>query len=347
MVTRASALPEPAADDWSFPRSAAAVAVLVEYAAARGVPAGTALAGTGLSPTTLAAPGAEVTAAQELRVVRTLRRLLGEVGIEVGERYHASTFGAFGFALLASRTVLDAMRLALRFIDLSFAFAIPRAELVGDEVVVTIDGRALPPDVRRLLVERDATAVLVVLEGLVPGGVGARLTWGEGAARLVFDADQLARPLPQRSPERLELAARLCAEVVDVRRERSGLAQDVRVLIAQRLPQGAPMVEVAAALALSERSLRRHLAADGVRYQQLLDEVRSSTALALLGARATMPVAEVAARLGYGSASAFNHAFRRWTGHSPTRRRPPDRTPSSARHLPGGPGSTATAPALV
>ncbi|MFA6299995.1 MAG: AraC family transcriptional regulator ligand-binding domain-containing protein, partial [Nocardioides sp.] len=173
-------LPAPAAVDWGFPRSATAVLLLVEYAGSRGVGAGRALAGTGLRPEDLA--DGEVTAAQELTVVRTLRGLLGEVGVEVGERYRASTFGAFGYAMLASRTVLDAMELALRFIDLSFAFAIPRAEVVGDTVVITVDGGELPPDVRRFLVQRDTTAVVAVLDGLVPGGVGGRVTWGADAA---------------------------------------------------------------------------------------------------------------------------------------------------------------------
>ncbi len=301
---------DPATAHWDFPRASVGVEVLVRYAAARGLPAERVLVGTGLTPAGLG--DGEVTAAQELRVVRTLHHLLGEVGTQVGERYEAATFGAFGFALLSSRTVLDAMTLAVRFIDLSHAFAIPRAEVDGDRVRVEVDGTDLPVDVRRFLVERDTTAVRVVLDSLVPGGVGATVTWLPGAARLVFGADQLDRPLPERSPERLALAERLCAELVDVRRSRSGSAQDVRVLITQRLDRGAPMAEVAAALGLTERTLRRRLTAEGVGYQRLLDEVRSSMAAALLGGRATMPLADVARRLGYAGAPALAHARRRW-----------------------------------
>lgn len=306
---------DPAADDWGFPRSAAGIEVLLHYAAARGLPPDQALRGTGLVPSALvpSVSGAgEVTAAQELRVVRTLRHSFGEVGVEVGERYEAATFGAFGFALLASRTVLDAMTVAVRFIDLSHAFALPRAEVVDDRVVVHIDGGDLPHDVRRFLVERDASAVRVVLDSLVPGGVGASLAWTDGGARLEFGADQLDRPLPQRSPERLALAAQMCDDIVGARRARAGLTQDVRVLITQLLDRGAPMGEAAAALAMTERTLRRRLAAEGVGYQDLLDEVRSSMAEALLAGRATMPLADVAARLGYSSAAALGHARKRW-----------------------------------
>lgn len=303
---------ESAAEHWDFPRASTGLTVLLDFARARGLPPQRALVGTGLRAHDLRDPQAEITAAQELCVVRTLHRSLGEVGVSVGERYEASTFGAFGYAMLASRTVLDAMELAVRFIDLSHTFALPRAEVVGTEVVVSVDGLALPTDVRRFLVERDAVAVHRVLESLVPGGVGAILDWEPPGALIRFGVDQLDRPLPERSPERLALAASVCADIVGARRARTGLAQDVRVLIAQRLEHGAPMGEVAAALAVGERTLRRQLRAEGVGYQELLDEVRSSLATALLGGRATMPVAAVAARLGYADAAALGHARARW-----------------------------------
>jgi Arabinose-binding domain of AraC transcription regulator, N-term len=137
-------LREPAASDWGFSRAAAGVEHLVRYAGAHDVPASRALAGTGLREVPA---GSEqmVTAAQELAVVRNLRRILGEVGADVGRTYRAESFGVLGFALLASRTVLDAMDVALRFIDLSFAFAIPRAEIDGPEVTVGWTARRCPP----------------------------------------------------------------------------------------------------------------------------------------------------------------------------------------------------------
>ncbi len=314
-------LPALAADHWDFPRSSAGLAVLLRFAEASGMTSRRALAGTGLQPADLLSNRpegvTEVTAAQELRVVRTLRHAFGEVGTRVGEGYTAATFGAFGYAVLSSRTVLDALSFAVRFIDLTHAFALPGAEIVGEEVVISLAGAQLPSDVRRFLLERDAVAVHRVLESLVPGGVGAVLAWEEPGARIRFGADQLDRPLPERSPQRQALATQVCTEVVGVRRSRSGLAQDVRVLITQRLERGAPMSEVAAALALSERTLRRHLDAEGVGYRQLLDEVRSALAATLLGGRATVPVAAVAARLGYADAAALAHARARWRRRDP------------------------------
>ncbi len=169
-----------------------------------------------------------------------------------------------------------------------------------------------------MLVARDATAVHGVLDALVPGGVGGRLVLGPERAELRFGVAELDRPLAGGDERSMELARRLCREVVEPRRRRTGLAQDARVLVAQRLPTGAPMGEVASDLGLSERSLRRRLAAEGVGYRELLDEVRDSLARELLGGRATIPVGDLAVRLGYADATSFIAAFRRWTGTTPT-----------------------------
>ncbi len=311
-------LADPAARDWDFPRSAAGVALLVAHAAGHGISARSALAGSGLRVADLRGTDAEVTAAQELRVVRNLRQRLGPgAGAAVGRAYRAETFGAFGYALVASRTVLDAVDLALRFIDLSYTFSIPRAEVLGDQVRCVVDGAALPADVRAFLVARDATAIDTVLGALVPGGVGARLELGADRALLTFPAAELARPLPSGNAASLAVARALCAETARRKRQRPGLVADVRVVLTQRLAGGAPMGGVAAELGMTERTLRRRLVAAGTSYQRLLDEVREELARSLLAGRATVPVAALADRLGYADASAFIVAFRRWTGTTP------------------------------
>ncbi len=88
------------------------------------------------------------------------------------------------------------------------------------------------------------------------------------------------------------------------------------MLIAQQLGVGAPMAGVASALGLGDRSLRRRLAAEGVSYQALLDEVRETLAVQLLET-GLLTVEDVALRLGYAEASSFIVAFRRWRGTTP------------------------------
>ncbi|MEN8704863.1 MAG: AraC family transcriptional regulator ligand-binding domain-containing protein [Nocardioides marinisabuli] len=301
---------------WDVPRSADGVRHLLRHARARGLDPAALLLGTGLHLDDLGPGGVrEVTAAQELRVVRALRHRVPDDGAVVGASYDVGSFGALGFALMTSRTVADVADVTQRFFDLSYAFVVLRVELVDDEVVAVLDGSSLPRDVRAFLVARDATAVRTVLDSLVPGGVGAHLEVGPDRAVLRFAATELDRPLAGGDAHRRELAEAVCRDLAADRRSATGLPQEVRVLITQRLADGAPMPVVAAALGRTDRTLRRQLAASGTSYRALLEEVRRSLGADLL--RAGLPVAEVAARLGYAEPAALVHAHRRWTGRPP------------------------------
>jgi AraC-like DNA-binding protein len=69
-------------------------------------------------------------------------------------------------------------------------------------------------------------------------------------------------------------------------------------------------------LGMSARSLQRRLRERELSYQKLVTEVRRGAAQRLL-AQPSRNIAEVAGALGYGL-SAFNRAFRSWTGMSPS-----------------------------
>ena len=55
-------------------------------------------------------------------------------------------------------------------------------------------------------------------------------------------------------------------------------------------------------------------------FRELVDRVRHQEACELL-VDADTPIVDIAHRLGYSEAANFNHAFRRWTGSSPSRYR--------------------------
>lgn len=97
---------------------------ILETALAHGVGLDQCLAGTGLTPATLADAQAEVQAIQELTLTRNLVSHLGDVpgiGVETGCRYNLADTGILGYAILSSPTLGDAMDVARRFIPLSAA----------------------------------------------------------------------------------------------------------------------------------------------------------------------------------------------------------------------------------
>lgn len=331
-------LAEPVVRHWDFPRGNASVCLLARFGTEHGVPERRLLAGSGLTSAQLADPGALVDAHQELQVVRNLAAELPEAGLAVGSEYHATTFGIFGFAFISSPTIRDAVNLALRYLDLSFTFSIPRATLVAGQVHLELDDSALPPDVSRFLVERDLTAIHTVIGELLPTGVpltslgfrfaepstvddferifGLRARFGRTANLATFDATYLDRPLPQANPQTVAVCEAQCRELVSRRRTRAGIAHDVRERLTRIGAIAGGMPGVARELNMSTRTLRRKLEESGTSFRALLDEVREALAEELLTTGA-LSIEDVAVRLGYAEASSFIHAFKRWKGITP------------------------------
>lgn len=73
---------------------------------------------------------------------------------------------------------------------------------------------------------------------------------------------------------------------------------------------------IAKRLSTSRRSLYRALRAEGVTFEQVLDELRRRLALHFLADK-KVSVNETAYLVGFSEPAAFSRAFKRWTGASP------------------------------
>jgi AraC-like DNA-binding protein len=98
------------------------------------------------------------------------------------------------------------------------------------------------------------------------------------------------------------------------------LLDEVRSLLCASEPGAASLVRVARRLGTSRAALARRLAGHGTSFQQIKDDVRRDRAIELLSAT-SLTIAQIAERVGYSDASAFQRAFRGWTGSSPGRLR--------------------------
>jgi AraC-like DNA-binding protein len=91
--------------------------------------------------------------------------------------------------------------------------------------------------------------------------------------------------------------------------------------IAPLLPHGkAQAWEISRKLGMSQRTLARHLAAEGLSFTGVLDEMKFDLAKHYL-MEAGLPITTIAWLLGYQEVSAFTHAFKRWTGQTPKQAR--------------------------
>jgi len=88
--------------------------------------------------------------------------------------------------------------------------------------------------------------------------------------------------------------------------------------IARALSEGLPsMADIARRLGLSARSLHRRLADHGLSFQTLTEDTRREIAIGMLRDE-QYALSEIAFLTGYSEQSAFNRAFKRWTGQTPS-----------------------------
>jgi AraC-like DNA-binding protein len=96
------------------------------------------------------------------------------------------------------------------------------------------------------------------------------------------------------------------------------VAADVEQLIRDALPSGIPSImQIGAHMSMSSRTLTRRLAESGITFRDLIKQTQEKIAKDLLK-NSSSTIGEIAFQTGFSEQSAFNRAFKRWTGISPT-----------------------------
>ena len=163
--------------------------------------------------------------------------------------------------------------------------------------------------------------------------LGGPVVFGCGSAALRVPARCWGAPLPTADAGLLATLRELAEHAGLGHAGDDDLEVQVRSRLRLLLPEGnASAGEVALALGLSERTLHRRLQVTGSSFRRVLEAFREAEAERLI-AGGRQPLGEVALRLGFSDQTAWNRAFRRWKGMSPTQ--------WSERHQPGGPAPEA------
>ena len=146
---------------------------------------------------------------------------------------------------------------------------------------------------------------------------GKHYRFGQATTAIAFGHETADRRQPHRHTELFELlrteARRRIERMVHSGRPIHELQQYLRAMPASRFPD---IAKAARALGMSERSLRRHLAADGTTYRDVVRSALEASADRMLR-DPTRSIKETAAALGFANTGAFHRAFKRWTGMTP------------------------------
>jgi len=256
------------------------------------------------------------------------------LAVYLGMQMRVSSHGFLGFAAMTAGTVREALDLAVRF-------ASTRTSAIGLALYVEGDTASLVIEERTPLGELRELGVIALLIGLwqigqaltgkLLDGVGEcafaepayfrvmphgdRLRFDRPNHRLVFAARELDLPLVTADTVATRLAREQCerelAALVD-----ANLPGRVRAALAANGDETPSQIEVARALRMSTRTLKRKLAEHGTTFSAIRDETRRQRALLLIDNRA-LSIGEIATRLGYSELPNFTRAFRKWTGVTP------------------------------
>lgn len=147
--------------------------------------------------------------------------------------------------------------------------------------------------------------------------LGAEVQFDQAFNGLLLDNTVLDAPLPQADAELAQLHRAHAAVQLAGLSAPVQLRTRVEQWLTGALDGSVPgRAQAARQFGLGERAFARRLQDEDVRYVELVDGVRHALACQAVAGGAE-PFVRIARRLGFSEASAFNRAFRRWTGRAP------------------------------
>ncbi|MEH6634236.1 MAG: AraC family transcriptional regulator [Halioglobus sp.] len=300
------------------------------------------LKGSGILLSQLDDANARMSLQQELAFYRNTLELTGDptIGLKLGEPFIPQRYGLFGYALLSAATFRHALTLAENFGRLTFSFFTLGYGVSGKQSWFSFTE---PPPIEQELVDlyldRDISAARVDFSEILglPLAIDELFLAHDGhgrpevyrqhfdcdiqfcvdSSKFIFSSALLDTPLPQSDPESSRHFQQQCQLLIAKLTTQGHFIDHVRILILSR-PGYFPDVDyIAEKLDMSTRTLRRRLKEEGRTYRDILDEVRFGLAKEYLG-KTNLPMDEICGLLGYTESANFSHAFRRWSGRSPS-----------------------------
>lgn len=266
-----------------------------------------------------------------------------QLGLKFGSRINIAAQGIFGYAVMTSATVGDALKLLVRYNRVILPSIGIELTAHDTELELWVKAAHLPQALQRfytevlyaaiinsgsILLGRQATILNLQLAYPPPADThlyhdifGPDVRFNAPRSAMFFDRDILEHEISTSNPVAREIFRRECDRLISRDNDGGMVSERVQQILLQAGSEFPTSARVAAQLHMSESTLQRHLAKEGNRYQQLLDQVRYRLAMEYLQGT-TLPVAEIASLLGFSDAANFRRSFKRWS----------DTTPSAARN---------------
>ena len=295
---------------------------------------------SGLRPEVQTSPNDCVDYRVAFRIAEFAQQSYGEtLPFDLAALYQPGLFGAVDFLGQTSRTLGDAISLLRTYEQTNQNVTTMAFETQGELVRITQNFHC--PERPPRPVSEGTLAFLVAIARMLTGEhlpltevrlahsrpcdprphrdfFGLEPTWHAPHDGIAFEAWILEVPMLRADPalsNLLEGHVRALAAIYD---GSCSLTQRVRHCIGELLPsRRVTAVDVSAALDISVRSMQRGLAFEGTSFATLSKDVRCEVAVRLLK-DPSIPFERIVEAAGFRDRSAFNRAFKQWTGTTPS-----------------------------
>lgn len=311
-----------------------------------GVPIARLLSGSGLTQSRLLDPATMMSMNQYLGVTNNFLALSNapDAALTVGRHLHVSSYGMLGYAMMCQPTLRQVFALAVQYHRLAAPMIPLRWEEREGLAIWCLPVKGQPtymplnPIQFDYFIDLQCMILAVSTQDIM--GPECRYehirlarskpthpsAWEDALGCSVeFDCrvNELEMQLQwlDRAPRlsNLATAAQMsvtCAELLQKLQIQTSVAQQVYYALTQVPGHYPTMEDVALGLGMTSRTLRRKLTDEGTSFQALLAQVREALARDYL-VSSHLSVEDIANTLGFSDATAFRHAFKRWTGGTP------------------------------
>jgi AraC-like DNA-binding protein len=312
-----------------------------------GVPVEPLLRRAGVTPEVIADPEERLSVRSQIALLDQAAIALkdGCLGFTLAREFDPREIGLLYYVMASSKTLGDALKRVSRYCRITNE-ALVFGYREGNRLIISLSYAGVPRHSDRHQIEFFMFAALRICriltgQNIVPQQfsishyrsegisemarfVGTKVGFGTDADELALNVDARELPLIHSDPYLNDLLLKYCeAALANRRSDTSQLRTRVENAISSLLPHGRVRVEdVARSLGMSERTLARKLSDEGLNFTEVLRQLRRDLAVRYLDDH-KLHVSKIAWLLGFHEVSAFTHAFKRWTGRTPSQMRQP------------------------
>ncbi|MFT4520778.1 MAG: AraC-like DNA-binding protein [Halioglobus sp.] len=265
-----------------------------------------------------------------------------QLGLKFGSQISIASQGIFGYALMTSATIGDALKLLVRYNRVILPSIGIELQQHETELELWVNAAHLPLTLQRfytevlyaaiinsgsMLLGRQTAIIKLHLGYTAPADVtlyhsifGTDLLFSCPRSSMFFDHASLIASISTSNPVARDIFRRECDRLVSRGGQGGIVSGRVQQVLLQAGSEFPTSTNVAQQLHMSESTLQRNLAKEGSKFQQLLDDVRYRLAKEYLWGT-DLPVAEIASLLGFSDAANFRKSFKRWCGSTPSQTR--------------------------